>query len=86
MLFHKFVIMRLKCIVFLFVCSEERIRNGCQKLKKGRKGATQGRLDNFFKVIPSNNNNKRKVRMSKQSVLVGKGNGSLGRERTVGLK
>lgn len=44
-----------------FGFNEERIRNGCQKLKKGRKGATQGRLDNFFKVIPSNNNNKRKA-------------------------
>ena len=29
---------------------EERIRNGCKKLLKGRGGATQGRLDSFFKV------------------------------------
>ena len=29
---------------------EERIRNGCKKLIKGRGGATQGRLDSFFKV------------------------------------
>ena len=29
---------------------EDRIRNGCKKLLKGRAGATQGRLDSFFKV------------------------------------
>ena len=29
---------------------EDRIRNGCKKLLKGRGGATQGRLDSFFKV------------------------------------
>ena len=38
---------------FLFPCSEDRIRNGAKKLAKGRHGATQGRLDSFFKVIPS---------------------------------
>lgn len=32
---------------------EDRIRNGCKKLLKGRGGATQGRLDSFFKVLPS---------------------------------
>jgi len=32
---------------------EDRIRNGCKKLMKGRGGATQGRLDSFFKVLPS---------------------------------
>ena len=31
---------------------EERIRNACKKLVKARGGATQGRLDSFFKVIP----------------------------------
>ena len=30
--------------------SEDRIRNGCKKLSKARGGATQGRLDSFFKV------------------------------------
>ena len=30
--------------------AEERIRNGCKKLEKARGGATQGRLDTFFKV------------------------------------
>lgn len=32
---------------------EDRIRNGCKKLVKARGGATQGRLDSFFKVLPS---------------------------------
>ena len=31
---------------------EDRIRKACQKLVKARGGATQGRLDSFFKVIP----------------------------------
>lgn len=30
--------------------SEQRIRDGAEKLKKGLKGGTQGRLDGFFKV------------------------------------
>lgn len=34
--------------------SEDRVRNGTKKLMKGRHGNTQGRLDTFFKVIPSN--------------------------------
>ncbi|KAM7283440.1 flap endonuclease 1 isoform X1 [Ixodes scapularis] len=33
--------------------SEERIRNGAKKLLKGRNTTTQGRLDSFFKVVPS---------------------------------
>jgi len=43
--------------------SEDRIRNGCKKLDKARGGATQGRLDSFFKVLPSPtaNQNKRKT-------------------------
>jgi len=32
---------------------EDRIRSGCKKLLKARGGATQGRLDSFFKVLPS---------------------------------
>jgi len=32
---------------------EERIRGGCKKLLKARGGSTQGRLDSFFKVLPS---------------------------------
>jgi len=43
--------------------AEDRIRNGCKKLDKARGGATQGRLDSFFKVMPSptSNQNKRKA-------------------------
>jgi flap endonuclease-1 len=33
--------------------AEDRIRNGAKKLLKGKQGATQGRLDSFFKVLPS---------------------------------
>ncbi|XP_071823478.1 flap endonuclease 1-like [Apostichopus japonicus] len=44
-----------------FGFNEERIRNGCQKLKKGRKGATQGRLDSFFTVVANKSSNKRKA-------------------------
>ncbi|KAG8181765.1 hypothetical protein JTE90_018072 [Oedothorax gibbosus] len=35
--------------------SEERVRNGVKKLMKGRHGSTQGRLDNFFTVLPKTN-------------------------------
>ena len=31
-------------------------RNGAQKLLKARQGSTQGRLDSFFKVLPSTPN------------------------------
>ena len=31
--------------------SEDRIRSGAEKLKKGLKGGVQGRLDGFFKVV-----------------------------------
>lgn len=34
--------------------AEDRIRNGAKKLTKAKGAATQGRLDSFFKVIPSN--------------------------------
>ena len=33
--------------------SEDRIRNGAKKLEKHKEGATQGRLDTFFKSVPS---------------------------------
>ena len=42
--------------------SEDRIRNGAKKLTKARHSSTQGRLDNFFKVIQSpTSSTKRKV-------------------------
>ncbi|KAK3750476.1 hypothetical protein QZH41_018125, partial [Actinostola sp. cb2023] len=40
--------------------SEDRIRSGIKKLTKARHGSTQGRLDSFFTVLPSNTP-KRKV-------------------------
>lgn len=33
--------------------AEDRIRNGAKKIQKAKKTSTQGRLDSFFKVIPS---------------------------------
>jgi len=46
---------------------EDRIRNACKKLVKARGGATQGRLDSFFKVLPSptSGGNKRKAEEAK---------------------
>ncbi|ODV80008.1 PIN domain-like protein [Suhomyces tanzawaensis NRRL Y-17324] len=43
--------------------SEDRIRSGAEKLKKGLKSGIQGRLDGFFLVVPSNKpkDNKRKL-------------------------
>ena len=44
--------------------SEDRIRNGVRKLERLKEGATQGRLDTFFKAIPSSAKaNKRKVKL-----------------------
>lgn len=41
--------------------NEDRIRAGCKKILKTRTTSTQGRLDSFFKVLPSTpTNNKRK--------------------------
>lgn len=34
--------------------SEERIRNGAKKILKAKQSSTQGRMDSFFKVLPSN--------------------------------
>lgn len=33
--------------------SEDRVRSGAKKLQKARGTSTQGRLDSFFKVLPS---------------------------------
>ncbi|XP_032218504.1 flap endonuclease 1 isoform X2 [Nematostella vectensis] len=46
--------------------SEDRIRSGIKKLTKARHGSTQGRLDSFFKVLPSPAN-KRKLQDGKGS-------------------
>lgn len=42
--------------------SEERVRNGAKKLHKARNTSTQGRLDSFFKVLPTTPTPKRKVK------------------------
>ena len=38
--------------------AEDRIRNGAKKLLKAKQGSTQGRLDSFFKVLPTTPNQK----------------------------
>nr|CAB3245726.1 flap endonuclease 1 [Phallusia mammillata] len=40
--------------------NEDRIRNGIKKIEKSRQTSTQGRLDDFFKVMPSTPKTKRK--------------------------
>lgn len=47
--------------------NEERIRAGCKKIQKTRTTSTQGRLESFFKVLPSTpTNNKRKSEQGKK--------------------
>jgi len=38
--------------------AEDRVRNGAKKLLKAKQGTTQGRLDSFFKVLPTTPNMK----------------------------
>ena len=40
-------------LMLYLLLSEDRIRNGVKKMLKSRQGSTQGRLDSFFKVLPS---------------------------------
>lgn len=47
--------------------AEDRVRNGVKKLMKSRSGTTQGRLDSFFKVLPSPNGVKRKAEPKKNT-------------------
>lgn len=56
--------------VVAFLCghrqfAEDRVRNGVKKIQKTRTTSTQGRLDGFFKVLPSTGSpaaaNKRKT-------------------------
>lgn len=48
--------------------NEERVRNGTKKIMKTRTSQTQGRLDSFFKVLPStpSASNKRKSEDNKK--------------------
>ncbi|XP_070163093.1 flap endonuclease 1 [Polyergus mexicanus] len=45
--------------------NQERVRNGAKKLHKARNTSTQGRLDSFFKVLPSTPIPKRKIEEKK---------------------
>ncbi|XP_067628062.1 flap endonuclease 1 [Eurosta solidaginis] len=38
--------------------NEDRVRSGAKKIQKSKNTQTQGRLDSFFKTLPSTNNNK----------------------------
>lgn len=62
--------------------SEERIRNGAKKLLKARTGTTQGRLDSFFKVLPSTPNKQQTT--PKRKVDDKKGNLSNKKAKTTG--
>lgn len=61
--------------------SEDRVRNGAKKLLKARSGTTQGRLDSFFKVLPSTNTTPKrkqevkKLGSNKKAKTSGKGRG-----------
>lgn len=41
--------------------SEDRVRSGAKKILKSKHSQTQGRLDSFFKVLPSTGTPKRKA-------------------------
>jgi len=57
--------------------NEDRVRNGAKKLLKAKGTSTQGRLDSFFKVLPSTPNpNKRKAEDKKALSAKKKGKGS----------
>ncbi|CAD6238373.1 GSCOCG00008451001-RA-CDS [Cotesia congregata] len=55
--------------------AEDRIRNGCKKLMKAKGASTQGRLDSFFKIIPSTTPSKRKADDKKGPAKRGRGAG-----------
>ena len=57
---------------------EDRIRNGAKKLLKARQGTTQGRLDSFFKVLPTTPNTNGVKRKSQEM------NGSAGKKGKTG--
>ncbi|XP_054738864.1 flap endonuclease 1 [Anastrepha obliqua] len=65
--------------------SEERVRAGAKKIQKSKNTQTQGRLDNFFKTLPSTNNNKatpkRKVEEDKKGANKKSKTGGGGRGR-----
>lgn len=46
--------------------NEDRVRSGAKKILKSKQTQTQGRLDSFFKVLPSTATPKRKVEDDKK--------------------
>lgn len=57
--------------------NEDRVRNGAKKFMKTRSTSTQGRLDSFFKVIPSATPAKRKLEdIKKESAKKAKTSGT----------
>lgn len=63
--------------------SEDRVRNGVKKIQKTRTSTTQGRLDSFFKVLPSTGSpasNKRKTDEKKAGGLAKKNKSGGGRK------
>ena len=64
--------------------AEDRVRNGAKKLLKGRQGSTQGRLDTFFKVMPTTPNaanGKRKSEEIKNGNSAKKAKGAAGAKK-----
>lgn len=61
--------------------NEERVRNGAKKLQKAREGSTQGRLDGFFKVLPSISPAPKRKADVKKAVPSKRGKTSTGRGR-----
>lgn len=58
--------------------NEDRIRNGAKKLTKARSGTTQGRLDSFFTVLPSNNTTPKRKAEPKKPTPSKRGKGTPG--------
>lgn len=64
--------------------AEDRVRNGAKKLLKARQGSTQGRLDSFFKVMPTTPNaanGKRKSEEIKNGNSAKKAKGAAGAKK-----
>ncbi|XP_065367422.1 flap endonuclease 1 [Calliphora vicina] len=62
--------------------SEDRVRSGAKKILKSKQSQTQGRLDSFFKVLPSTGTPKRKAVDDKKNASLKKakaGSGNRGR-------
>lgn len=56
--------------------SEDRVRSGAKKIMKSKQSQTQGRLDSFFKVLPSTGTPKRKAVEDKKNANQKKAKGT----------